>query len=303
MIERASADGTAKPMPIEPPDGEKIAVFMPITSPPRLNIGPPEFPRLIDASVCRKSSYGPEWMSRAVAEMMPDVTVPPSPKGLPIASTQSPTRAFVESPQLAAGRGAFGSTLRSAKSLTGSRPMTSACNTVSSDNVTVICSALAMTWLLVTISPFGSMTNPEPSEATRKAGGLAPPGAPLSPKKSRKNSSRGAPGVGNWASDPPLAPGATFVWVVEMLTTSPTSLAASWEKTSEKGVVSVVSARLGCAAISSSASNPKYRAARRPQQVKLMSPRHEPASAPLQPSRRIRHWRSCGARYEMPQSL
>src|SRR5438046_9979502 len=100
---RAMADGIAKPIPIEPPpEGEKIAVFMPITSPARLNIGPPELPRLIDASVWRKSSYGVECMSRAVAEIIPDVTVPPRPKGLPIASTQSPTFTLLESPQVAA---------------------------------------------------------------------------------------------------------------------------------------------------------------------------------------------------------
>src|ERR1700757_795411 len=219
MIGRANADGIAKPMPIEPPEGEKIAVLMPITSPARLNIGPPELPRLIDASVWRKSSYGLEWISRAVAEMMPEVTVPPRPKGLPIASTQSPTLALVESPQVADGSGAFGSTLRSARSLTGSRPTTSACKVVSSDRVTVICSALAMTWLLVTMRPEGSMMNPEPREATRDAGGLGPPGAPFSPKKSRKNSSSGAPGVGSCASGPPLATGDAFTWVVEILTT------------------------------------------------------------------------------------
>ncbi len=56
MIGRAEADGIAKPIPIDPPEGEKIAVLMPITSPFKLNIGPPELPRLIDASVCRKSS-------------------------------------------------------------------------------------------------------------------------------------------------------------------------------------------------------------------------------------------------------
>src|SRR5882672_517177 len=115
MMGRAKDDGMAKPMPIEPPEGEKIAVLMPITSPERLNIGPPELPRLIDASVWRKSSYGLEWISRAVAEMIPDVTVPPRPKGLPIASTQSPTFALFESPQIAAGSGAFASTLRRAR--------------------------------------------------------------------------------------------------------------------------------------------------------------------------------------------
>ena len=41
----------AKPMPIEPPFGDRIAVFTPITSPPMLNSGPPELPRLIAASV------------------------------------------------------------------------------------------------------------------------------------------------------------------------------------------------------------------------------------------------------------
>ena len=52
----ASAEGTAKPMPTLPPDGEKIAVLMPITLPSMLNRGPPELPRLIGASVCKKSS-------------------------------------------------------------------------------------------------------------------------------------------------------------------------------------------------------------------------------------------------------
>ncbi len=46
-----SSTGTAKPMPTEPPVGEKIAVLMPMTSPLRLNSGPPELPRLMAASV------------------------------------------------------------------------------------------------------------------------------------------------------------------------------------------------------------------------------------------------------------
>ena len=48
--------GIEKPMPIEPPDGEMIAVLMPTTSPCMLNSGPPELPRLIAASVWMKSS-------------------------------------------------------------------------------------------------------------------------------------------------------------------------------------------------------------------------------------------------------
>ncbi|KRR27631.1 hypothetical protein CQ13_04410 [Bradyrhizobium retamae] len=52
-------DGTANPMPTLTPTGEKIAVLTPITSPAALNSGPPELPWLMDASVCRKSSYDP----------------------------------------------------------------------------------------------------------------------------------------------------------------------------------------------------------------------------------------------------
>lgn len=43
--------GIAKAMPTDPPEGEKIAVFTPTTSPSRLNAGPPELPRLIEASI------------------------------------------------------------------------------------------------------------------------------------------------------------------------------------------------------------------------------------------------------------
>ena len=45
------SDGIAKPMPIEPPDGDRIAVFMPITLPSCVNSGPPELPWLIGASI------------------------------------------------------------------------------------------------------------------------------------------------------------------------------------------------------------------------------------------------------------
>ena len=51
--------GIAKPMPMDPPDWEKIALLMPTTSPRLSSSGPPELPGLIDASVWMKSSYGP----------------------------------------------------------------------------------------------------------------------------------------------------------------------------------------------------------------------------------------------------
>ena len=39
--------------PTEPPDGDRIAVFTPMTLPSMLNSGPPELPLLMDASVWR----------------------------------------------------------------------------------------------------------------------------------------------------------------------------------------------------------------------------------------------------------
>ncbi len=104
-------------------------------------------------------------MSRFTAEMMPTVTVPPRPKGLPIAITQSPTRILVELPKLTALRGFVGVTLSSAKSVLVSRPSTfSTLSFVPSGKLTMISSASAMTWLLVTIRPEGSTTKPDPSE-------------------------------------------------------------------------------------------------------------------------------------------
>jgi hypothetical protein len=51
MTGTAVAAGTAKPIPTEPPVGDRMAVLMPITSPFMLNNGPPELPLLMDASV------------------------------------------------------------------------------------------------------------------------------------------------------------------------------------------------------------------------------------------------------------
>ena len=99
MIGLASSAGMAKPMPILPPDCEKICELMPITLPFMSNIGPPELPWLIEASVWMKRSFAPPApVTRWTAEMIPAVTVPPRPNGLPIAITQSPTRAWAESP-------------------------------------------------------------------------------------------------------------------------------------------------------------------------------------------------------------
>ncbi len=49
----ATDAGMAKAMPTLPPEGEKMAVLMPTTSPLRLKAGPPELPRFTAASICR----------------------------------------------------------------------------------------------------------------------------------------------------------------------------------------------------------------------------------------------------------
>ena len=89
-------------------------------------------------------------MSRCRAERMPAVTLPPSPNGLPIASTQSPTRALSLSPQSAATSFLSVLTFSTATSVLLSRPSTSALRRVSSCRMTVISSAPSITWLLVT---------------------------------------------------------------------------------------------------------------------------------------------------------
>ena len=135
---------------------------------------------------------------------MPAVTVPPRPKGLPIAITQSPILVRSERPQRVAGRGRSASTLSTAMSVFSSLPTIVASSVVSSERRTEISSASAITWWFVTMKPAGSMMKPEPSEFCRRCCGRCPRRS----KNSRKNSSN--------SSEP--RPCST-AWVVEMLTT------------------------------------------------------------------------------------
>ena len=102
---RTMLEGMAKPMPIEPPEREKIAVLMPTTAPSMSTSAPPELPGLMAASVWMKKpeSLMPR-LVRASAETMPLVTVWPTPNGLPTASTRSPTSSASESPKSSTGK-------------------------------------------------------------------------------------------------------------------------------------------------------------------------------------------------------
>jgi hypothetical protein len=89
-------------------------------------------------------------MSRPRAETMPAVTVPPRPKGLPIATTQSPILAVSLLPKRTGARRLSVLTRISARSVRGSRPTTSAVSVVLSVSTTETSSAPSITWLLVT---------------------------------------------------------------------------------------------------------------------------------------------------------
>jgi len=92
-------------------------------------------------------------MVRSLALMMPSVTEPSRPSGLPSASTVSPTCIFELSPNFAAARPETPSALMTARSVRGSVPMIFACAFLPLAKMTVTVSpvAVATTWLLVTM--------------------------------------------------------------------------------------------------------------------------------------------------------
>ena len=171
--ERASVTGIAKPMPIEPPDCEKIALLMPIRLPFASTSAPPELPGLIGASVWMKSSKRlmPSDV-RPSAETMPDVTVWPKPKAFPIASTGSPTSTCSSEPNVIDGS-PVASAFSTARSLSGSEPVMRALSTRPSANTSWMSSAPETTWWLVSTYPSGETMTPEPSEFWRCGGSFS----------------------------------------------------------------------------------------------------------------------------------
>ncbi|OPX96423.1 MAG: hypothetical protein A4E58_01750 [Syntrophorhabdus sp. PtaB.Bin006] len=185
--------GIANPIPW-PPD--TIAVLSPTTSPFRLNSGPPLFPGLIEASVWIKSSYGPAPITLPFALTMPAVTVVSNPKGLPMATTQSPTSRLSESPNVADGSVCFALILIRAMSVLASRPITVASYSLPSISFTFMLCAFSMTWLLVRMYPSRSIIKPEPKLfCLNSLLGASPKNR--SKKSSPKKSLKGADGPEN----------------------------------------------------------------------------------------------------------
>ena len=144
MIELAIRVGTAKPMPTFPPVRLMIAELMPTSSPCMFTSAPPELPGLIEASVWMKSSSPSPIPVLPRALMMPDVTVFPRPKGLPIAMTKSPARTVSELP-IGMSVSPSASTFSTAISVAASEPMTSASRSSPSSRDIWISSALSTT--------------------------------------------------------------------------------------------------------------------------------------------------------------
>ena len=80
-------------------------------------------------------------MSLFLDEIIPVVTVPPKPKGFPIAMTQSPILALSESPKLTGTKLSFDSISKMAKSIYGSLPITLALYSAEPLTLTTISSA------------------------------------------------------------------------------------------------------------------------------------------------------------------
>src|ERR687898_1323451 len=128
-------------------------------------------------------------MGRPRPLTIPEVTLIPTFKGLPMAMTGSPTPTEFESPSvsgLSAFRGA--STCISATSVEGSCPTTSASLRTPSANLAEISSAPSTTCWLVTICPASSITNPDPPAGP--ASEVAATSTLTTPRRSRVDTSR-----------------------------------------------------------------------------------------------------------------
>ena len=101
---------------------------------------------------------------RCTAETIPVVTEFDRPKGLPIAITVSPIIRSDVVPIFAALR-FFGSTVRTARSLSASAPSSFASISRPSDVVTQMLEAPEMTWSFVTTTPEESRITPEPRDS------------------------------------------------------------------------------------------------------------------------------------------
>src|SRR5215471_2122521 len=133
----ARSTGIAKPSPMLPPldSPDDVGTVAPADGTPmswseQLTMAPPLLPGLMGASVwiadtsSAAESFSPgTWMVRSSALTMPDVTVPDRPSGEPITTVGWPTFTEEDSPKAITFSLAEVSTLITARSVSGSRPV------------------------------------------------------------------------------------------------------------------------------------------------------------------------------------
>src|SRR5881397_3203390 len=251
-----------------------MAVLMPMSSPRALTSAPPELPGLIAASVWMKSSYSAmPTLARPTALTIPIVTVWLRPKGLPMASTYSPTWSLSESAQGMVGR-SLASTWMTAMSVLGSVPTTLALSSRLSESRSRISSALDTTWLFVMMYPLGSAITPDPRLRSRRSWGASNRRRKnSSPKNRRKNGSSNGP--------KPWPSGSRVSRVVAMFTTAGvTALATSTKLWSAPASGSGTAAGLG----SLGASGTACPIGNHPRSAATTSPRMTPTPIRSRPS-------------------
>src|SRR5262245_10302757 len=176
---------TAKQMPCAP---MMTAVLMPITSPRDDTSGPPELPGLSAASVWIRSSIMRPVVARnerPSAGMPPTGTGAPRPGGLPMALASCPRRSPFELPSSAKASERAASARSSARSVSGSMPSSRASVVRPSVSVRRMSCAPLTTWALVSTSPSGEITTPEP----------VPPRSLLRPEPPRSTRTTAGPTV------------------------------------------------------------------------------------------------------------
>ena len=145
-------------------------MLIPITRPPASSSGPPLSPGFTGASLCRYDPGGPSSTDRAFALRIPRRTLGPSPNGFPIATTASPTWAASLDPISIAGRPCAPESRISATSSHLSRATTAPRNARPSSSSTRTSSASSITCRLVSTTPSGAISIPDPTECSRARG-------------------------------------------------------------------------------------------------------------------------------------
>ena len=181
----SSSAGIAKPIPWAPPPRCSTAVVTPTRRPSGSISAPPELPGLIAASICTKCCHAlPPATRRRVALTIPWVTVWPTPNGLPMASTTSPTRSGGALPSGIAG--SEPASMRStARSVSGSVPIRRPTCREPSESCTPMRAAPSTRCRFVRIVPSVPTITPEPwlvSAAAGSASGPVPVGTAAPPE-------------------------------------------------------------------------------------------------------------------------